>query len=139
MKFEMRECKVCGKLFEPQIHNQICCSYDCKLENKKRVTKVWLDKTRALKAAGEPVPKRKKKENNKVNLKKFPKHLFYDSNIDMERDRRVVTSQKEAARINREARALGLSYGQYVSKLEFEKNKHNSIEHKLKAKRNDAK
>ena len=131
----MIKCKVCGKEFEPQIHNQLCCSYDCKIENKKITTKAWLDKQRALKMMGEPTPKRKKKENNKVNLKKFPKNLFYDSNIDMEREKRVTKSQKESAKIISEARALGLSYGQYTAKLELEKRKEDSIEFKLKSKR----
>ena len=128
----MIKCKICGKEFEPPIHNQLCCSYDCKIENKKITNKAWLDKQRALKMMGEPAPKRKKKENNKVNLKKFPKNLFYDKDINEEREERIAKSQKESAKFISEARALGLSYGQYTAKLELEKRKEDSIEFKLK-------
>lgn len=128
-------CKICNTEFVPRAHNQLCCSDKCRAINKKRCDHEFYERRRLAKANGEPIAKRKKK-SNKVNLKKFPKHsLFYDKDINKERHNRIIEDEKETARINREAREQGLSYGQYVSKLEFQKHQEASIEYMLKAQR----
>lgn len=136
MKAKIRVCKICNTEFEPKAHNQLCCSDKCKAINKKLCTKEYIKRRREEdKANGIKQPRRKKV---KISMAKFPKYsLFYDKDIDKQREARINNDIKDTAQFNREARSLGLSYGQYEAKLNFERQQKQSIEYMLKNKRKE--
>jgi predicted nucleic acid-binding Zn ribbon protein len=98
-KRPFKVCPVCGKEFELQVrkNHQVCCSIDCKLEYQRR-----RDAERYQVQKDERKAEREKKKEVEVKKKRS----------------RIPKVKLSIEQIQRQAKAEGLTYGQWVAKHE---------------------
>lgn len=131
-----KQCKICGKEFRLTSHNQLCCSDECKKINKRQCSKRSYERNSREICEARKAERKQNHQGYHKSMNPNLRGLLLEQ--EALRRKRVEKELSETSKINRAAREQGLSYGQYVAKLEFQKHQEASIEYMLKSRRAEA-
>ena len=113
----MRECKYCGKTFEPKIGTKLYCSQECSnMANKERVkSKVNEKIEKACECCGSTFLKTR--YSKKIYCTDKCRREMQKALREAE-PKKVVNKAKSLAELQREARMRGMSYGMYMASMQ---------------------